>query len=128
MALTDAQKSEIRRAMGAPDVSRQYDLRLESSMDALTTEGEARVVEMLVDLALVRTQITDFRACRLQVKRVVGEVELANLDELWGLYREGNRLAWEIGVSLYFTPRRKPFGVSNASWAFGGSGNIARRG
>ena len=128
MALTDSQKSQIRSAMGVPDVSRQYDLRLESAMDALSAEGEVTVVAFLVDLALIRTQITDFRACRLKVKAITGEVQMANLDELWGLYEDGNRLAMEIGVSLYFTPRRKPFGTSSASWSMGGSGNVARRG
>ena len=84
MALTDSQKAEIRRLMGFADVNRQYDIRLEAAMNALSPEGEVLIVADLAEIVLIRTQITDFRACRLKVKRVVGEVELLEPANLVG--------------------------------------------
>ena len=67
MALSDQQKSQARRYLGAPDVSRQYDLRLESSLAALTSEGEDLVCQILGELEAIRAQLEDARACRLKV-------------------------------------------------------------
>ena len=122
MALTGDQKSNIRRYLGVPDISRQYDLRLESAMDALSPEGETRVVDYLRELELIRAQLEDARACRLKVKQVVGEVILGHEDEIRTLWREGNRISRDLGVALYFHLRRMPFGTGGPNWSSGGSG------
>lgn len=122
MALTDTQKSNIRRYLGVPDISRQYDLRVESAMDALSPTGELLVIDYLRELETVRAQLEDARACRLKVK-VVEDVVLGHEDEIRTLWREGNRIARDLGVSLFFHLRRMPFGTQTADWSSGGSGS-----
>lgn len=126
--LSDAQKAKARRYLGAPDVSRQYDLRLESSLDALTSEGVTEVCELLDGLAGIEAKLTEARECRLGIVSVE-DITFRGPDEVRVLWREGNRLAQMLGVALYFTPRRKPFGTSPASWSTeAGAAHVARRG
>ena len=129
MALTDDQKSNVRRYVGAPDISRQYDLRLESAMDALSPEGEVRVVDYLRELELIRAQLEDARLCRLKVV-VVEDIQLLGPEEIRTLWREGNRIARDLGVSLFFQLRRMPFGTAAPDWMNPGtsSGYIMGRG
>ena len=128
MALTDAQKANVRRYLGAPDIGRQYDLRLESAMDALSPEGEVNVIDYLRELELIRAQLEDARGCRLKVREVVGEIVLGHEDEIRTLWREGNRIARDLGVSLYFYLRRMPFGTAGPHWGTPGSANVMGRG
>jgi hypothetical protein len=95
-------------------------------MGALTTEGAGQVCSILDELEAIRAQLADARACRLKVGEVDG-IKINGDGEIRTLWREGNRLAQDLGVALYFEPRRQPFGTSSASWAGGGS-NRTRRG
>jgi len=129
MALTDDQKSNIRRYLGAPDISRQYDLRLESAMDAVSPEGEIRVVDYLRELETIRAQLEDARLCRLKIK-VVEDIVLQGPEEIRILWKEGNRIARDLGVALFFQLRRMPFGVAAPNWMTPGTspGYIMGRG
>jgi len=118
-ALTDTQKSQIRRWLGVPDVSRQYDLRLESSLDALSVSGCDLVVSILTELESIAAQLKEARECRLKVG-AVEDIEIRGPEEIRTLWREGNRLAVDLGAVLYFHPRRRPFGTNPPDWVGGG--------
>ena len=126
MALTDPQKAQTRKWLGVPDVSRQYDLRLESSMDSLSPEGETEVAACLVELAAIDAQLSDARACRLKLSEVE-DITFLGPEEVRTLWRMGNQKVQILGVALYFEPRRRAFGTQAASWAVSG-GHAMRRG
>lgn len=108
MALTDAQKAQVRRYLGFPDVGRESDGLLEGAMDALSVEGEALVVVILTALADIQTKLSAAQT-RMQIVQIE-DVKFAGGDEVKGLWAEGNRLAADLAVTLGITARRRPFG------------------
>lgn len=127
--LTATQKSQARRYLGTPDIYRQYDLRLESSFASLSSEGASLVCQILEELEEIRLQLKEARECRLKVGQVE-DITFLGPEEIRILWREGNRLAQDLGAALYFEPRRRAFGTRAASWAMGrGAGaGVMRRG
>jgi hypothetical protein len=119
MALTDDQKSKIRHYLGYPDVNRRQHTHLESAFDALSTEGETRIAEILVRLAALDTDL-DGSWDRQKVSKAE-EVTLAGFDEVRALRSEGTRICYQLGGVLDVPPRRSPFRA-------GPSGGVARRG
>lgn len=126
--LSDSQKAQARRYLGVPDVSRQFDTRLESSFAALTTEGAELVCEILTELDGIKAKLKEARDCRLGIIKVE-DITFRGEDEIRLLWMEGNRLAVDLGVAMYFTPQRRPFGTRYADWANPSQGaSVARRG
>lgn len=70
-ALSDDQKAAVRLALGMPDGFRQYNTRLESVMDNLSTQSVAKIATLLASLATVETQILEAASTAASgVKRV----------------------------------------------------------
>ena len=105
MALTDAQKAQVRRFLGYPDVNR--DSALDHAMDALSAEGESLVGDLLTSLATV--QATLEAAWDRQKVLKAEEVTLAGDAEIRALRLEGGRLAADLAAVLDVPMRRDPF-------------------
>lgn len=109
MALTAAQKAEIRRYLGFSDINRvdsSFAL-LESAMSAVSAEGEALVVVLLGKLATIETELTNALGC-LKASQVE-DVRLRGPEQIRTLREEGRRLVGDLGVTLDTPPRRTPF-------------------
>jgi len=119
VALTDTQKSQIRLYLGYPDVNRMAHHSLEGAMDAISTEGEDRIGDLLTNLAAIDADLAGSWD-RQKVKKAE-EVTLAGFDEIGALRSEGRRLAQDLANLLDVPPRRLPFGTS-------GGGGVCRRG
>lgn len=107
MALTDAQKAQVRRYLGFPDINREVDLRLEGAMLALHAEGEDLAVDLLAKLADIETRVTNALG-DLRLKRVE-DIEFQGAAQIQGLWSVGNRYAMDLSVLLDIRPRRMPF-------------------
>lgn len=59
MAFTDAQKVQIRKYLGAPDVHRQANTRLESALDVIgsRSDSQTEVESILASLVLVEAKL-----------------------------------------------------------------------
>jgi hypothetical protein len=117
MALTDAQKAQVRRYLGYPDVNRASYPDLEGALDALSAEGETFVGELLTSLASVQTKLAS--AWDRQKVHRAEEVTLAGHDEILALRAEGYRLARDLGVALDVKPRRNPFASGSGTHPLG---------
>lgn len=113
MALTDAQKAQVRRYLGFPDINRQSNSELEGAMTALSAEGESFVGDLLTGLAAVQTKLTASWDRQKVIK--AEEVTLAGDGEIRALRMEGNRLAMDLGTTLDVEPRRMPFSSGRSS-------------
>lgn len=70
-SLSDDQKASVRMALGYPDGFRQYNTRLESIMDNLSTQGVAKITVLLASLANVELEILESASAAASgVKRV----------------------------------------------------------
>lgn len=106
MALTDAQKAQVRRYLGFPDVNR--DASLEGVMASLSADGETLVGTILTALESIQTRLTASQGRQSIIQ--VEDVKFSGGDELRSLWAEGNRLAQDLASLLDVTPRRLPFG------------------
>ncbi len=107
MALSAANKADVRRYLGYPDINRDAHSALEGALVALSAEGETVVTGLLSQLGTIDTQLQSSWS-RQKVKRAE-EVTLAGHDEIMALRQEGNRLAATIGTVFGVTPVRLPF-------------------
>lgn len=114
MALTDAQKAQVRRYLGYPDINREPS-NLESAFDALSAEGEAVVVSILAEIATIRASISGSQT-RQGIKRAE-DIEFFQGGGLQALYAEGNRLAYELGAVFGIEPLRLPFSSGSGGGA-----------
>ena len=107
MALTDAEKAEIRRYLGYSDLNRLYTLPIEPAMNALSPEGETQVKGYLVDLADLQARLK--AAWDRSKVLIVEDITLAHQKELAFLRSEGQRLVQDLATALSVRPLRKPF-------------------
>ena len=102
MALTATQKQDILYYLGYPNrtldnTSTHYSNIVDSRMQNLPAEAEARIIAILAEITSVKTQITGSTS-KLGVKRV-GDIELAtksNETSNSGLKRDLKRLYNEL--------------------------------
>ena len=99
MALTDQQKADVRNALGWSARFHQFDSRLEQAMSALATEPEheQQVIDLLADVASMKTKLTDSHN-RLKASKV-GSIDLNPMEVQW-LRKEGARFCNEIASIL----------------------------
>lgn len=107
MALTDAEKSRVRRYLGFPDTNRLLHHGLEGALVAVSTEGEAEVQDLLTQLDEVSTQLRESWARQKVMK--AEDVVLAGHDEILALRHEGRRLVNQLAALLDVQPRRDAF-------------------
>lgn len=119
MALTDTEKSQIRRWLGYPDINRLHHPGLEGAMLAVSTEGEVIIREILAELTVINTQIAADRT-KSQVTRVE-DVYFSGSDGLESLREDARRLVCDLAALLDVQVRRLPF-------SSGGNTGIALRG
>ncbi len=101
MAFTDAEKTDIRAALGWPARFHQHDSRLEHAMIALDSlpDHETQIRNLLVCVADVKLALKDSWK-RLKATKV-GTIELSTLkEEMAGLRWEGRRFTGEISSIL----------------------------
>ena len=100
MALTDAQRAQVRKYLGWPARWWQTTSQLEMGMNALDqTPAELTEVEtMLTALADIDTRITGAYG-RLKAMKV-GSIELPGHGELMALRSEGRRLTGRLSAKL----------------------------
>lgn len=117
MALTDAQKAQVRRYLGYPDVNRQSHHVLEGALTSLSTDGESLVSDLLTQLATIQTKLTSSHDRQKVLK--AEEVTLAGDLEIRALRAEGARLVQDLGVTLDVPPRRHPFSSGSGTNVLG---------
>lgn len=111
MALTLAQKADVRTSLGWSAQFAQTDNALENAFDGLAAnpEHEALVVTLLTDIAAVKAQLIDARK-RLKGKKV-GSIELdAFQHEMAALRWDGMRLTGELAAIMGVERRHNIFG------------------
>ena len=119
MALTDTQKTQIRRYLGYADRDSGLYSALEGPMNDQTTEAETEIGVILTDLTTIETTIRSSWSRQKVLK--VEDVILAGREEIGALRWEGNRLARMLAIILGIAIRHRPF-ESGSSWG------VARRG
>ena len=107
MALSDAQKAQVRRYLGYPDGYRYIYTELENAMTALSSEGETLVTDILTKLASIETKLTS--AWDHQKVTRVEDVYFSGAGEVQSLRHEGRRLVADLASLLAVTPLRTPF-------------------
>lgn len=131
MALTAAQKAEVRRWLGWPARFHQFDSRLENAMDALATEPEheAQITNPLTGTPPgILAELDDIDAkLRDAHKRIkaseVGNIKLNNGREIAWLRREGRRHTRRLAALLGVERRVDVFGSGDVHTfaGFGGT-------
>lgn len=119
MALSDANKAQVRRYLGYPDINRSSHSGLENAMTALSSEGETVVTGVLTQLDTIQTSLQGEWAY-LRVQRAE-DVTLNSAGALRALRAEGRRLAEELAATLDVQVNRDIF-------SGGSSSGVARRG
>ena len=119
MALTDTEKSQIRRWLGYPDINRLHHQNLEDAMDAVSSDGEVIIREILAELIVINTQIAADRT-KSQVTRVE-DVWFSGSEGLESLREDARRLVCDLAALLDVQVLRLPF-------SSGGNVGIALRG
>lgn len=113
MAFMDAQKAQIRRYLGFPDVFRYANTRLESAMDVVggRAEVQAQVETDLAAIAAVESKLTE--ALTSAGIKKVDEVEFFEAGQRKALRDEGRRMCGRLSITM---------GVPLAADAFGDTG------
>ena len=124
MALTLAQKSEVRRWLGYPDpsvalVTTQW--WIEGNFSELSAEGEAVVIALLARMTAIWDQVTTIRT-RVGIRRVEDIEFFGGGDAIEVLGIEANDVVDQIAYTLDVIVRAYPF----KGGRYGGG--IARRG
>lgn len=118
MALTDAQRAEVRLVLGWPARFHQTNTRLEMAMDALTTEPEheAQVIALLASVADIDTKLL---AAHKRLKAVqVGTITMSPLrTEIAGLRMEGRRFVGRLASIVGVPVMNDYFGSSSRGYA-----------
>ncbi len=100
MAFSDAQKAQIRRYLGFPDVFRYANTRLESAMDVVGGRPEVQS-QVESDLAAI-TQIESDLLSALPSAGIkkVDEVEFFERGQQQALRQEGRRLCGRLSTTM----------------------------
>lgn len=115
MALTETERSDVRRWLGYADrISGDYHV-LENAMDTLKIEAEANLRVSLERICDVDTKLSE-SLCRFGVESV-DDIKLNTSDMMCALYTEGNRHVRLIASSLGVPIERLPFGASQRGTA-----------
>lgn len=134
MALTDAQKADIRYYLGYSMRFHQSDSRLEMAMRALEEDSDAETL-VLADIARLKAIDLKFEAAydRLKVMQVC-DIKLAHKAELCSFRSEGRRVVGRIAATLGVPVRHDVFGSGAYSYlaTWGGlvpsSANVVKQG
>ncbi len=117
MALTGAQKAEIRKFLGYSDASAGSYSLLEGRMNALSPDGEAQAIVMLADLDAIEDQLRSHWT--IQKAKKVEEIELWGYEGLIALQGEGDRLVRQLANLLGVEIANSPFGSGPRSYLAG---------
>ena len=117
MALTDTERAEVRKFLGYPDTNRQLweNSGIEHAFDALTTEGEAVVRQILADLLTIETTLKGSWSRQKVLK--AEEVTLAGDGEIRALWMSGSRLVGQLSDHMGVSIRRNVFSSGSRSGA-----------
>ncbi len=135
MALTDAQKDQVRQYMGWTFRFRQTDSQLELALNAVDqdTTVQSTVVSQIAVLVDVDSRIVAAYE-RIKAKVLIGDVELMESQEIAILRSEGRRgvgrLAGYLGVPVRqdVYSGSLPNRFSGYEGSYGGGGNLPRIG
>lgn len=113
MAFSEAQKAQIRRYLGYPDVFRYANTRLESALDVVggRPDTQALIESDLTALAVIETQLTNAVASG-GIKKV-DEIEFFEIGQTSKIRSDGRRICGRLSITL---------GVPLAGDAFGEQG------
>ena len=114
MAFSDAQKTQIRRYLGYPDVYRQANTRLESAIDVVGSRPDTQTLieSDLAALVAIEAKLSGAVLSSAGVRKV-DEIEFFQNGNLDITRKEGRRICGRLSVT---------FGVPLASDVFGTSG------
>lgn len=114
MAFSDAQKTQIRRYLGYPDVYRQAHTRLESAIDVVGSRPDTQTLieSDLAALVAIEAKLSGAVLSSAGVRKV-DEIEFFQNGSLDITRKEGRRICGRLSVT---------FGVPLASDVFGTSG------
>lgn len=124
MALSDAQKADIRRWLGYPDPSVSSTTTrwaIEANMDEVSAAGETVIGEILTRLDAIWTQVTSLRS-RAGLKKVEDIEFFGGGDGLDVMGMEGNDLVDQLARTLDVRVLAYPFNARRLS------SGIAQRG
>ena len=114
MAFSDAQKTQIRRYLGYPDVYRQANTRLESAIEVVGSRPDTQTLieSDLAALVAIEAKLSGAVLSSAGVRKV-DEIEFFQNGSLDITRKEGRRICGRMSVT---------FGVPLASDVFGTSG------
>lgn len=112
MAFTDAQKAQIRRYLGYPDVYRQANPRLESALNLVGDRPDSKAL-IEADLAALMTLETKLTAAQAYggLKRVDDIEFYPNAAQTKSLRDEGRRVVGRISITMGVAPAADVFGA-----------------
>lgn len=115
MALTESERSDVRRWLGYADrISGDYHV-LENAMDTLKIEAEASIRQSLDRICIIDDKLIA-SLCRFGVESV-DDIKLSTSDMVCAMYQEGNRQVQLVASSLGVPIERLPFGVGQRGTA-----------
>ena len=114
MSFSDAQKTQIRRYLGYPDVYRQANTRLESAIDVVGSRPDTQslIESDLAALVAIEAKLSGAVLSSAGVKKV-DEIEFFQNGNISVTRSEGRRICGRMSVT---------FGVPLASDVFGNAG------
>lgn len=108
MAFTGAERVQIREALGYADTPLYPNSSLESTMSAVSVDGETRIRGFLTRLTAIDAAIATASETNAQVAKV-DDVELNAEKQLELLNREGDKLCERIAIILGFKRAASPY-------------------
>jgi hypothetical protein len=108
LALTSAERAQVRTVLGYADTPAYPNTWLEGTLSALSSDAEAQVRALLGELAAIDAQLTDCRANRLKVSTVDG-INLSGPGEMRALLREASRRAHTISLIVGIEKAGDPY-------------------
>lgn len=124
MALSEAQRIEVRTYLGWSDRFHQTDSRLEQALNAidLRPDSLAKVVALLASITDIETKLEDAHG-RLKARNV-GSIALEAEIELGALRSEGRRFVGRMSVLLGVECRHDVFSGSLPTFRAGWGGPL----
>lgn len=96
--LTDAQKAKVRLYLGFPDLYRYQNVRLESALDAISSEVETNVISILARIAAVETRLDGTLTTAGLSSVGAGDPEFYEGAKLKEIRSEGRRLCGQLSM------------------------------
>jgi len=103
---TEDQKVAIRNYLGRSELNREIDPKLESIMNALTTNAGNAVVAMLAKLAEVDSQLENVFLNNLDLLQAEDGVRFAHEKQLESLRKVGRQYVNQLSIYLDVHPYR----------------------